>query len=133
MANQRRARRLKRRIIRLRARQEVLRQIDELGLRVPLVDWIRGIATRHDLDLDRDDDGDVDFEDLVDAAIEVADALVAPGNPLAEFASDVGLAMAGRLAVTLYSGSEGRLQRRIDRLERRVAQLMPDPVSAASP
>lgn len=132
MITQRRAKRITRRIARLRVRQEAFRLVDELGLRAPLRAWIEEIAERHDLDLDRDNDGDIDFEDLVEAAIEVADDLISLGNPLAEFVTDVGLEAVGRIAVTIYAGREVRLARRIARLERRLRRLSPVPETTSS-
>ncbi|MBL4684066.1 MAG: hypothetical protein JKY37_05715 [Nannocystaceae bacterium] len=132
MITQRRAKRITRRIARLRVRQEAFRLVDELGLRAPLRAWIEEIAERHDLDLDRDNDGDIDFEDLVEAAIEVADDLISLGNPLAEFVTDVGLEAVGRIAVTIYAGREVRLARRIARLERRLRRLSPVPETTPS-
>lgn len=132
MITQRRAKRITRRIARLRVRQEAFRLVDELGLRASLRAWIEEIAERHDLDLDRDNDGDIDFEDLVEAAIEVADDLISLGNPLAEFVTDVGLEAVGRIAVTIYAGREVRLARRIARLERRLRRLSPVPETTPS-
>jgi hypothetical protein len=64
---------------------------------------------------DQDDDGDIQFDDLVDAIVDWLDKAVELGNPIIEGVSDIGFEVAGWIAIAIHKGTEKRLDHRIAR------------------
>lgn len=122
MANQRRIRRIKRRIVRIERRLQVIADVGALALRGPLARWVEQLEARTDLELDTDSNGVVDFEELMDAVVEHADELVELG-PLGDLVMDLGVRLFAEIAVIIYRNTEDRLRNRLDRLRRRLAAL----------
>lgn len=122
MANQRRVRRIKRRIARIEQRIEVIEDVGRLELRGPLAKWVERLEARPDIDLDKNDDGVVDFDELMDAVVEHVDELIDLG-PLGELVTDLGVRLFAEVAVIIYRNTEDRLRRRVERLRSRLAAL----------
>jgi len=122
MPNHRRIRRIKRRIARIERRLVEIEHVDELELRGPLSRWVEQLEARTDIELDRDGNGVVDFDELVDAVVEHVDELVELG-PLGELATDLGFRLFAEIAVIIYRKTEERLRRRLERLRHRLATL----------
>jgi hypothetical protein len=122
MANQRRVRRIKRRIARIERRLEVIADVGALELRGPLARWVEQLEARPGIDFDEDENGVVDFEELMDGVVEHADELIDLG-PLGELVMDLGVRLFAEVAVTIYRNTEDRLRKRLERLRRRLATL----------
>lgn len=128
----RRIRRVERRINRIESRIETLEDVDALNLRGPLKAWVdRAMAEDPDFfeNTDTDDDGKIDFEELVEFLQDSADAFIEPRNPIFELISDAGLEVVAWIAVAIYRGTEKRLERRLtrnQRLRRRLQERLAD-------
>lgn len=113
------ARQRRRRIAFLSARLD--RDIERLEvvqdgerLRGPLVSLARAVAGATD---------DTSFEAIVDLLVDKLDAMIEPRNPVLEWASDVGIEIAAWVAVSLWLGTEKRIERRIERTKAKIKAL----------
>ncbi len=113
------------RLNRAQERLAVLREADELQLRGPLKALVERAAKDGGLSglKDRDKDGGIDFEELVDAVVEFLDQKAEPNEPILEWMSDVGLELAANIAVAIYNRTEDRLLRRVERDKAQLARL----------
>ncbi|MFV8752922.1 hypothetical protein ACNOYE_20440 [Nannocystaceae bacterium ST9] len=118
-------RQLRRRIVRVGDRltrsKEVLgllREAEAQNFHGPLKKWIDdALASGADFlkEADTNGNGRLDPEELVEVAVRWADEQIQPASPFTEWLSDVGLDVAGELAVAIYNRNERRIERRVER------------------
>jgi hypothetical protein len=108
----------------------VLREAEELRFKPQLQKWIEdALASGAEFvqEADTNGNGRLDPEELVEVAVRWADEQIQPASPFVEWLSDVGLDLAGDIAVIVYNRNERRIERRVARekalLERLRAKL----------
>lgn len=96
----------------------MLRESEKLHFQPLLKKWIEdALASGADFlkEADTNGNGRLDPEELVEVAVRWADEQIQPASPFVEWLSDVGLDIAGDIAVIVYNRNERRIERRVER------------------
>lgn len=115
----------KRRIDRREDRLAALQDVTELELRGRLKTWVEAAIERDGsilVEADKDQNGELNFKELVDFLKDEADDLI-EGGVLVEAVSDFGLEVVARIAVRIYQNTEDRVEQRLLNAKKRLARL----------